>query len=487
MERKEKEQLYSMLQERERRLSSKDCQHFIENYVQIEDRDVPGLAISFSLWPKQIETLLTFLAARLAIALKARQLGLTWLALAYAVWQMIFSPGYSVVALSKTEDDAKELARRVAFILRHLPGWIPKWDATTMTVTVYHVGEPSTFRSMTAAADSGRSFTASLVILDEWAFQQWARDIWSAAYPTVNRPTGGQVIGLSTGKRGTLFEEVWDAAVKGLNGFVAVFLPWRSDPRRTDEWYEQTKKAMPNSYRSEYPTNPADAFTVGQGAFFEEWDESVHVVGHWDPPKDWVIIGGYDAGFASNACFKWYAVSPDHWARCFKEYYPHRVTDPEQAKEIKRLSVYSDGTPFSFDYITADTDAWTPSRDSGKSTAETFADYGIDMSQATKDLENGWRRLHEWLEPFTGADGQLTALLTFSTDCQNSRRTYPSCECSKTNPEDIARDSEHHCQDVDRYFVMSRPEPGRPIPEEKPKKLLEKLGLKGEPGGWKTL
>jgi len=35
--------------------------------------------------------------------------------------------------------------------------------------------------------------------------------------------------------------------------------------------------------------------------------------------------------------------------------------------------------------------------------------------------------------------------------------------------------------------VMSRPEPGRPIPEEKPKKLLEKLGLKGEPGGWKTL
>jgi hypothetical protein len=90
------------------------------------------------------------------------------------------------------------------------------------------------------------------------------------------------------------------------------------------------------------------------------------------------------------------------------------------------------------------------------------------MAQATKSLENGWRRLHEWLEPYDGPDGKKTALLTFTGDCANTIRTYPSCEESESNPEDISKKSEHHPQDVDRYFVMSRPEPAK-----EPKKKLQ--------------
>jgi len=357
------------------------------------------------------------------------------------------------------------------------------WDSTAMTLTVYHPdGEPAVFNSMSASPDSGRSFTSSLVLLDEWAFQEWAKEIWSAAYPTINRPTGGQVIGLSTGKRGTLFEELWNGAEAGLNSFAAVFLDWRTDPRRTREWYEDTRRNLPHSYRNEYPTNPADAFTVGEGAFFEEWDEDVHVIEPWLPPKGYPIVGAYDPGFASHACFKWYAILPDGDAICFREYYPHRVTDKEQAKEILRLSCYDDGktskkiievdgekheieyvgTPYHFEYIVADSDAWTSSRDSGISTQETFYRFGLKMRQASKNLENGWRTLHEWLKPFKGKDGLKTALLRFTPNCHNTRRCYPSCECSKTNPEDIARESEHHTADVDRYFCMSRPKNKKP-------------------------
>jgi len=84
------------------------------------------------------------------------------------------------------------------------PGFAgPIWEATTLTVTIHHPnGEPSTFKAETSGPDSGRSFTANLVILDEWAFQQFAEEIWAASYPTINRPTGGQVIGLSTNKIG---------------------------------------------------------------------------------------------------------------------------------------------------------------------------------------------------------------------------------------------------------------------------------------------
>ncbi|HOO12449.1 MAG TPA: terminase family protein, partial [Bacillota bacterium] len=261
------------------RKAKKSCINFIRKYVYIEDRDAPELAVPFALWPKQAKVIEAFLVNRLTILLKSRQLGATWGSLAYAAWRLVFTPGYSVVALSKREDDAKELTRRMAFILRYLPRWMirekktagknfsgPVWEATSLSIVITHTdGEQSTFTAMSSAPDSGRSFTSSLVILDEWAFQSYAEEIWAAAYPTVNRPTGGQVIGLSTNKRGSFFESLWKGAVKGENGFTPIFLPWWTDPRRTKEWYEASKKALPHSYLQEYPATPEEALSAGEG------------------------------------------------------------------------------------------------------------------------------------------------------------------------------------------------------------------------------
>lgn len=443
---------------------------FIENFVKIEDVDT-GEPLPFKLWPKQKEVLDVFHNNRLTIVLKARQLGLTWLALAYALWCMITRKGFRVSALSKGEREAQELVRRIKFILRNMPSYLitegPSnsktitWEGTTERVEIHHPGgEDSVFLSFSASPDSGRTFTSSLVIIDEWAFQQWAEEIWTAAYPTINRPTGGKVIGLSTGKRGTFFERVWNDAKAGRNGFKPVFLSWRADPRRDEAFYEKTKRDLPNSYKQEYPEKEEDAFAVGTGAFFPEWDPEVHVIKdpNWYPPPFCQIYGAYDAGFGSNACFKWYAVFPDGTAVCYREYYPHQVTDTEQAKMIKQLSVDPHGNPENFVEIRADPSCWNKQSGIGKSTAEIFAEHGIYMLPADNDLKNGWRRLHDYLKPFETKDGKKMALLRFTVNCPNTIRTYPSCEQDKNNPEDISKHSEHHAQDCDRYFVMSRPE-----------------------------
>lgn len=457
-----------------------DCEYFVEHYVRIEDRDSDEIAVPFRLWPKQREALNAFLSQRLVVVLKARQLGLTWLALSYATWRMMTRPGYQVIGLSKTEDDAKELVRRLRFILRYLPPWMIRlrkgcdpgyvgstWESSTEMVTIYHPkGEPAYFRALPASSDAARSLTANLVIIDEWAFQPFAEEIWSAAYPTINRPTGGQVIGLSTGKIGTLFEDVVRGARLGQNGFFFVFLPWDADPRRTREWYEATKAAMPNTYRADYPATPEEAFTVGEGAFFAEWDPEIHVPfdADWYPPPHWKIVRVYDPGFVSRACCKWYAISPDGYAVCYREYYPTRVTDAEQAQEIVRLSKAPDGSSEKIAYTVGGLDAWTPNKQTGISTAEVFARHGVPMIKAQTDRENGWRRLHEWLKPFVGPDGKPMALLRFTKACVNTIRTYPALVASKTNPEDLEDGQEDHPQDCDRYFVMSRPSP--PISQE---------------------
>jgi hypothetical protein len=464
--------------------------YFIEKYVYIEDKTSPDGICKLCLWPKQQEAMHAINEKQFLIFLKARQLGLTWLVLVWVLWMMLRTKAFLAIAISKRDDpDAIELSNRIQLMLRHLPKWLIReqrgnqnwngltYEANDHEITIYRPdGEPSRFMTLPASPDTAHSFTANVVILDEWALHPFAKAIWTGAFPTMNRADfSGKLIGLSTGRRNTLFEEIWNGAKKGLNNFYAIFLNWRADPRRDDAWHEKTKKILPNTWRSQYPNTEADAFAVGEGAFFEEWDEEVHVpVKSWEPPNSrrWLIVGAYDPGFSSHACFKWYAISPDGWARCFREYYPHRVTDKDQAAEIIRRSVYynDDNKPMEFDYIVADSDAWTPSRDSGKSTADVFFEYDsrLNMSLATKDLENGWRRLHEWLQPYDGPDGKKTALLTFTADCANTICTYPSCEQSESNPEDISKKSEHHCQDVDRYFVMSRPEPAK-----EPKKELK--------------
>lgn len=212
-----------------------DAAFFVETFCKIEDRDAPGVIVPFALWPAQREALSAFCENRLSVVLKARQLGLTWLALCYAAMRMYYADGFSVIALSRTEGEARELARRMGVILGgmgELVGEAPpgkglvkngrrKKQLKTAALGVELSGSPcSTFKALASAPSAGRSFTANLILLDEWAFQQYAREIWAAAFPVINRPTGGQVIGLSTMARGTLFEEVYTQDF----GFKKLFL-----------------------------------------------------------------------------------------------------------------------------------------------------------------------------------------------------------------------------------------------------------------------
>lgn len=448
--------------------------------MRIEDPDA-GLPIPFELWPGQVTALRTFVDSRLVVVLKARQLGLSWLALAYAVWCMVTRPGFHVVVLSRGEEEAKGMNSRVAFILRYLPSWLIApgpasplrlgWESTTQTTTVFHHGgEPSTLRALPAAADSGRSFTAALVIIDEWAFQQHAHRIWSAAYPTVNRPTGGQVIGISTGQVGTLFEEIWTGAVKGENGFVPVFLPWHTHPGRDADWYEATKRALPLTYRAEYPSTPEEAFTIGEGAAFSEWNPVIHAPlgADWYPPPTWRIVRAYDGGWSQAAC-KWYAIGPDGQAVAYREYYPSRVTDEEQAEAIIELSQNPHGAPEQVTYTVADPAIWSKQSGRGESTAEVFAKAGVPLIAGDNNRINGWKRLHQWLRTYDGPDGEPTARLIHTQACKNSLRVYPSIPADKHRPDDVDTTAEDHLLDCDRYFVMSRPSPA-PDPQEQRKR-----------------
>src|SRR3990167_9119303 len=71
-----------------------DARRFIDSHVIIDEPHGEEVAtVPFRLWPQQAGALAQMLTARLIVFLKARQIGMTWLCLAYFLWLCLFHDG----------------------------------------------------------------------------------------------------------------------------------------------------------------------------------------------------------------------------------------------------------------------------------------------------------------------------------------------------------------------------------------------------------
>lgn len=270
-------QRIAVRQELDRRACRKDAAVFVERHCTIEDPD--GAVLPFKLWAFQHDALTAMHEERGLIVLKARRLGMSWLVLAYALWTAIFQQGIRILILCKTEGDASELLDRIRRMRdriendpasAHILTEIAVPAKTRDAVTALDVGA-STIRALVGTPAAARSETAGLVILDEFAFQRGAGEIWRAVLPTVEG--GGKLAVLSTGNgrggQGAEFYERWVAAGEGRGVLAPLFFSWRERPDRDAEWEALTRDAIgdPDRFDAEYPETPDDAFRAVDTVF----------------------------------------------------------------------------------------------------------------------------------------------------------------------------------------------------------------------------
>lgn len=382
---------------------------YVSSFVKIENKDDPAqLIVPFKLWEGQKKALVEIANNRLNVILKARQLGITWLVLSEASRLLLCWTGRTAVALSRSEDEAKELVRRLSVIFRNMPelvaeygnvpeGWVgPVFSAKTMELTVsFPDGPESSFKAFPSSPNAGRSFTADLVLLDEWAFQQWADDIWKALFPVVNRTTGGRAIGLSTIDRGTLFEEVF---TNPDNGFHKIFLPWNTDPSRDSAWYARTLAALgEDKTLQEYPATIEEALTVPGGAFFPEVKKETH-------EKDDDFFKGSISRYCCmdyglDMCsLHWVAVNSAGKARVYREFESPNLTIGEVCDAFRTQNA---GEKLAG--ILAPPDLWNREQVGGRSRAQLFSDGGMTLVKTSNDFPAGCAGLKSWLR--VGPDG----------------------------------------------------------------------------------
>ena len=229
--------------------------------------------IAFLAWGWQMALLALFVAERLLVILKARQLGVSWLAAIYALWVAAFHPGKRVLLISKGQVEADELLSKVAFVYERLPDWLkPEARVNIRSITFPRID--SEIEALPATQGVGRSRSASLVILDEHGHQQWARKIYLALKPVVEH---GQLISISTanGLR-ALHSQLYLDAKKGINGFRAVFIPWSAHPDRAGDWRDRERASLSAlsdaEFAQEYPADDHEAFVVSGRPVFRPID-----------------------------------------------------------------------------------------------------------------------------------------------------------------------------------------------------------------------
>lgn len=219
-------------------------------------------------WEFQRAVLTDFLEHPVNVVLKSRRLGLSWLALHLASWLSIFAPfgnNARIPIVCKNDDDAKVLLARIWRLHERLPTYLRPAYLVDNVRTLVIAGTGAEIRSLPATPRAARLETASLVILDEFAFPEngAAEGIWTAILPTIEG--GGSLICISTGNGrsgdGYTFSKVWDMAATRQGGLHGIFLPWRVRPGRDDDWYqrERAKYTDLDLFMAEFPETEDEA------------------------------------------------------------------------------------------------------------------------------------------------------------------------------------------------------------------------------------
>jgi hypothetical protein len=100
----------------------KDPNYFFKNYLKIQ-HPVRGL-IPFETYEFQDECVEDFLEHRFNIVLKSRQLGLSTLVAAYAVWMAIFQKEKNILIIATKLTVAQNFITKVKTMIRSLPKWM---------------------------------------------------------------------------------------------------------------------------------------------------------------------------------------------------------------------------------------------------------------------------------------------------------------------------------------------------------------------------
>lgn len=206
------------------------------------------VVIPFHLFPRQRKFLEWLHAGWLAredgLTEKSRDMGVTWLCVAFGVWMWLFHPGSVVGFGSRKEEyvdkigDPKSIFWKARQFINLLPGELqPAGYSEKAHAPFMRILNPETGAAMVGEAGDniGRGNRTSIYFKDESAFYEHADAIDAALSQTSNCKVD---VSTPNGAGNAFYRKRHGGKIK-----VFVF-DWRDDPRKGPEWYAAQKEKL---------------------------------------------------------------------------------------------------------------------------------------------------------------------------------------------------------------------------------------------------
>lgn len=282
-------------------------EHFLD-YVYIKDPPPKGRGIiKFEKWPHTVAVAQALTTYRLIVWLKARQIGASWELAAYDLWMALYHPTSVVLLFSQGEDEAQDKLSKCSFIYSKLPPELQTPIGKDNSSEITFPSMYSEIHALPSTPKAGRSYTGTLVDMDEFDFHEYGATNYSAVSATVG-DSGGQILLTSTSNpyvQDTEFKNKYRGAPE--NNFHQIFYPWDVRPGRDEDWYyaRSLEYEDPFQFQKEYPNSEQqalgapDELTAFSVEILEEMERDcrdpiesyadTHIYNHFQPGRRYAV------------------------------------------------------------------------------------------------------------------------------------------------------------------------------------------------------
>jgi len=143
----------------------KDPLYFINTYVFIQHATKGK--VKFKTFSYQDDVVELFEGDKNVIANKSRQLGLSTVCAAYALWMALFRRNKNILVIANKLAIAQNFMSKVFYAYDELPTWLVMAKDIKRTKTELGLSSGSTVKAIPTSPDAGRSESLSLLIVDE--------------------------------------------------------------------------------------------------------------------------------------------------------------------------------------------------------------------------------------------------------------------------------------------------------------------------------
>jgi len=402
--------------------------------------------IPFDLYPYQLRLLESRAPQRIIV--KARQVGVSQLIAGEALFLAKHLDGVTVLFVSRNLPAAQHLQRMVQRLMQsdpNLPEVVRRNDAELQ------FANDSVIRSLPATDDTGRTFAATAVYLDEFAHMPWADRIYQAVAPCAARGGRLTVISTPSGKANP-FYRLWQESTLGQKPFQRVRIHWSdcpeynprgfqlADPEERREvgergqWYRRERPRFTDEqWAQEYECD----FVGSAALVYREFDPDLHV-GKFDYQPDWPTYAGQDFGYVNPSVALLIQVSPSEELFVIREYYHTNRSVAELARDVYRPACDRHAVQ-----------AWYCDP-SGRSEIAELRAAGLPALGRRTTLEEGVLAIRKLLRPPGGGRPRLH----IDRSCMRLIAEL-SMYAYRQDSDQVERDQQDHGPDALRYFVAN--------------------------------